>query len=241
VCAIFGGLLAPAGVGCFSIPDFADAAPREMDAGDAAPPYKLVTSNVGKHARVVADDAGVTIDDVTMGDTLIVCFDYDSPTVPEMSVTDSLNNEFALATGGTHSVIYIYWANVTNGAPDGGADTVSILLNGDSMNYIEVLVFEYSGLTGFLDGNKATGTSVAQDGMDSGPLVTGGAKAMIFGYGQTGAGTVGTGFQSVSSYDGLILEDRYVTGQGPYRATGTAMPTDGGSSWIMAGAAFSVQ
>jgi hypothetical protein len=175
-----------------------------------------------------------------IGDLNVVVVGWNDSTATVNTVTDTMNNVYALAVGptvqtGTATQSIYYAKNITAAAA--GANTVTVKFNGSAI-FPDIRILEYSGLdtTNPLDvAAGASGTSATS----SSAVTTTNANDLIIGANvvQTGTTGAGTGFtrRIITSPDSDIVEDRVVTAIGSYTATAPVSPS---ASWIMQVVAF---
>ena len=80
--------------------------------------------------------------------------------------------------------------------------------------------------------HSSTGTTAL---MESGFVTTTGPNDLVFGFGVTGAATVGAGFTLRSSFNSNVTEDQIAANAGQHEATARTQASTG---WIMLVAAF---
>ena len=158
------------------------------------------------------------------GDTNILVIGWNNATSNITSVTDSAGNVYQLAVptvrgNGISQAIY-YAKNIKSAAA--GTNTVTVTFN-TATQYVDIRALEYSGLdlaNPFDVGASASGTS---NSANSGAVTTTAAHELVFGAGTTTGvfSAAGSGFTTriITSPDGDIAEDRFVTATGSYSAT----------------------
>ena len=172
----------------------------------------------------------------TAGDLNLVAVGWNDTSATVQSVTDSLGNSYALATGplqGTALTQSIYYAkNIL-----AGSNTVTVTFSKAAV-FPDVRILEYKGLntTAPLDVTAgAIGTSGSNTVVSSGSATTTSANELIFGAGITNGAfsKAGTSFKSeVITSDGDIAEDEVVSAAGSYSAT-ASLGAYGSQKWIM--------
>ena len=174
------------------------------------------------------------------GDTNILVIGWNNATSNITSVTDSAGNVYQLAVptvrgSGISQAIY-YAKNIKSAAA--GTNTVTVTFN-TATQYVDLRALEYSGLdlaNPFDVGASASGTS---NSANSGAVTTTAAHELIIGAGTTAGGfsAAGSGFTTrvITSPDGDIAEDRFVTATGSYSATASL---SGSAAWVMQVATF---
>jgi hypothetical protein len=169
----------------------------------------------------------------TAGNLNIVVVGWNDTTSAVSSVTDSLGNTYTLAvgptTGGGQRQSIYYARNIK-----GGSNTVTVAMS-TTVNYPDIRVLEYTGLTALDVTAGAFGTSAAPN---SGNATTTTARELIFTantcYPSTTA--VGAGFTTrVTTIDGDIAADKSVTATGAYNGSATLSASN---FWVMQMAAF---
>ena len=176
----------------------------------------------------------------TAGNTNILAIGWNNATSNITSVVDSAGNVYQLAVptargSGLSQAIY-YASNIKAAAA--GTNTVTVTFNA-STPYVDIRALEYSGLdpvSPFDVGASSSGISATAS---SGSVATTAAHELIFAAGMTtgifsGAGASFT-TRIITSPDGDIAEDRFVTSTGTYSATASL---GGSSAWVMQVAAF---
>ena len=176
----------------------------------------------------------------TAGNTNILAIGWNNATSNITSVVDSAGNVYQLAVptargSGLSQAIY-YASNIKAAAA--GTNTVTVTFN-TSTPYVDIRALEYSGLdpvSPFDVGASSSGISATAS---SGSVATTAAHELIFAAGMTtgifsGAGASFT-TRIITSPDGDIAEDRFVTSTGTYSATASL---GGSSAWVMQVAAF---
>jgi len=168
------------------------------------------------------------------GDTDILAIGWQNATSDITSIIDSTGNTYhpvATARGNGLSQAIYYARNIK--AATAGANTVPVTFNA-ATPFIDIRATEYSGLdpANPLDVfHSASGTSTTPN---SGSVTTTAAQEVIFGAGTTIGkfSAAGTGFTSriITTPDGNIAEDRFVTVTGSYSAAGTL---SGSAAWVM--------
>ena len=157
------------------------------------------------------------------GDTNILVIGWTNATSNITSVTDTAGNIYQLAVptvrgSGISQAIY-YAKNIKSAAA--GTNTVTVTFN-TATQYVDLRALEYSGLD--LVNPFDVGTS---------------AHELIIGAGTTAGGfsAAGSGFTTrvITSPDGDIAEDRFVTATGSYSATASL---SGSAAWVMQVATF---
>ena len=174
------------------------------------------------------------------GDTNILVIGWNNATSNITSVTDTAGNIYQLAVptvrgSGISQAIY-YAKNIKSAAA--GTNTVTVTFN-TATQYVDLRALEYSGLdlaNPFDVGASASGTS---NSANSGAVTTTAAHELIIGAGTTAGGfsAAGSGFTTrvITSPDGDIAEDRFVTATGSYSATASL---SGSAAWVMQVATF---
>jgi hypothetical protein len=168
------------------------------------------------------------------GDTNIVAIGWKNATSDITSIIDSAGNTYhpiSTARGNGLSQAIYYARNIK--AATAGANTLTVSFN-TTVPFIDIRATEYSGLD---PGNpldvfhSASGTSTTPN---SGPVTTTAAQEVIFGAGTTTGkfSAAGASFTSriITTPDGDIAEDRFVTATGSYSAAATL---SGSAAWIM--------
>jgi hypothetical protein len=167
------------------------------------------------------------------GDTNILAIGWKNATSTITAVTDSAGNTYQVAVptargNGLSQVIY-YAKNIKAAT----ANTVTVTFK-KAAPFIDIRATEYSGLdpANPLDVfHTASGTGTTPN---SGSVTTTAAQEVIFGAGTTtGKFTAaGTNFTSriITTPDGDIAEDMFVTATGGYSATATL---SGSAAWVM--------
>ena len=153
------------------------------------------------------------------------------------SISDTEGNTYATATlavtsPGTNVGQIFYAQNIK-----GGANTVTVALDGSTTQYTDLYLLEYAGLatSGALDvTSTASGTG---NSVTSGAATTTVQNELIFGYGSGDGGTYSSGFlfNGRSTFDGNIAEDETVNAAGSYTATASL---SGSYGWTMSMATF---
>jgi hypothetical protein len=170
---------------------------------------------------------------VAMNDTIVVAADV----MPNgtLQVTDSLHNSYSTAmsivapgTPGNQTVAVFYALGVA-----AGTDSISVSVPAYAFGEtLEVYVHEYSGISAFDRANGQTGTTTD---MHSGFVTTTAPGDLIFGFGDTGSVSPGTGFAPRLTLNQNLTEDRIAPIVGMIEATATMGM---GNSWAMMAAAF---
>lgn len=208
----------------------------------AAAPAPLAFVQVSA-ATPQADQSTVTVtyaNAQTAGDTNILVIGWSNTTSNITSITDSAGNVYQIAVPtarGTGVSQAIYYAKNIKAAPAGG-NTITVTFNA-ATKFVDLRALEYSGLdlvNPFDVGASASGSSTSA----STPSVTTTApRELIFAAGTTSWLFSGPGanFTSriITTPDGDIAEDRFVTAAGAYNATA---PLTQSAAWIMQVAAF---
>ena len=174
------------------------------------------------------------------GDTNILAIGWNDATSNITSVTDSAGNTYQVAVPtarGNGLSQAIYYAKSIKAAA-AGANTVKVTFNA-AAPFVDIRATEYSGLdpaSPFDVGHSASGTSATPN---SGSVTTTATQELVFGAGITTSAftAAGANFTSriITSPDGDIVEDRFVTATGSYSA---AAPVDGSAAWVMQVAAI---
>jgi hypothetical protein len=175
------------------------------------------------------------------GDLNVVAVGFNDATSTITSVTDSAGNVYQLAaplTRGSGMSQAIYYAKNIKAAA-AGSNTVTVQFSGAAA-FPDVRVAEYSGIDSVspLDTTaSATGSGATAS---SGNLTTSVANEVIFGAGMTASmfvgGTNGFTARTITSPDGDIAGDKFVTTAGTYAATASL----GSAPWVMQAVAFRV-
>jgi hypothetical protein len=174
----------------------------------------------------------------TAGNLNIVAVGWNDKTSTVNSVKDSRGNSYVLAIGpttGTGLTQSIYYArNIA-----GGSNTVTVMLN-RAAAFVDVRILEYSGLDTSSPLDATAGAAGRGTSPSSGSATTTAANELIFGAGMTDARFTGTGsgFTSriITTPDGDIAEDKFVSSVGNYSVAATA-PS---SKWVMQMATFRI-
>lgn len=203
----------------------------EHDAAPDAPEPIGFVQNMDGHVNTIT--ANVTFAaPIGAHHAIVACFDFNSNGVTVSDVSDSLGNTYAVIAGPFDRVGWRHYiAFAADSAP--GVDTISITCT--QFTSMQIYLHEYAGIRAVDQTAMAEGASTAADGMASGFATTTSAPELIFGYGETGRGGVGSGFTQRSSLDGNLTEDRIVDIAGDYQATATMVT---GSDWTMMMATF---
>ena len=174
------------------------------------------------------------------GDTNIIAIGWNNATSNITSVTDSAGNVYERAVptargSGLSQAIY-YAKNIKAAAA--GANTVTVTFN-TATQFVDLRITEYSGLdpvAPFVVGTSASGTGAAAI---TGAVTTTIPNALIFGAGMTTGGfsRAGKYFTSriITTPDGDIVQDRFVTVAGQYPATASLAWS---AAWVLQVAAF---
>ncbi len=175
----------------------------------------------------------------TTGNLIVVHLDWDGQTRSITAVTDNKGNSYARINGPTNwngvnyraELWYAY--NITGG---GTAITVTAKLSGAPTSFSQIYISEYSGVitTNPLDQNSvAIGNSAA---VSSGSKTTTYTNELIYGasIGASGLLSVGTGFNSRSTANSNIIEDKNAAAVGAYNASFTSA----GGNWVAQVATF---
>jgi hypothetical protein len=178
-----------------------------------------------------------------VGDLLVVVANWDN-SLNLSSISDTQGNLYATAIGpiiwdvGNVNRTQLFYAKNIKG----GANTVTVALNGTPASGQDLHVVEYSGADTVspLDATSVgTGTGST---LDSGSVSTSSGNELIFGFGDldiSGTLTAGNGFVPRTQLTGvgaaILSEDKYVTSAGLYNATETGSV---GGNWIMMMATF---
>jgi hypothetical protein len=191
--------------------------------------------------KVAAQTISVTPNLTYAGDLLVVVADWDQSRNLS-SISDTEGNLYATALGpiswSSNNVTQMFYAKNIKG----GANTVTVTLNGSSVN-LSLDVVEYSGANTVspLDATSVgTGNGTA---LDSGSVSASSGNELVFGYGDLSFGNTtliaGNGFVPRKQFEDnnkeLSSEDKYVTSAGLNNATATG---GGSADWIMMMAAF---
>jgi hypothetical protein len=213
--------------GCF--PDYGvgttNAAPIAFVQGKA---LSLTPSSVG----LLAFDR-----DVTAGDAVVVCFNYDGSSTTVQGVTDSLNNQYKVVV--TSAFTRFQQAIAVASGSRGGPDTVHVALSAAPTMTFEVYLHEYSGIAevdAFDVGSSRNGElqTSSPDDMKSGEATPHANGDLVFGFGVSeGSVSAGTGFETRSSLDQNVTEDMSAALVGPQQATATGAPGSAGGGWSM--------
>ena len=176
----------------------------------------------------------------TSGNLIVVHIDWDKQSVFVNSVTDSKGNTYARINGPTNwnGVNYraeLWYAYGIVGGP--GNITVTAHLSGAPTSFSQIYISEYSGIVSSinpLDKNSvATGNTA---GVSSGSATTIFTNELVYGasIGASGTLSVGGGFNSRSTANGNIIEDKNVAVGGTYNAAFTSA----GGLWVAQMAVF---
>ena len=163
----------------------------------------------------------------------IVVVGWNNTTGTVSSVTDSAGNTYTRAIGPTadsDAQQSIYYASNIRA----GSNTVTVTMS-TTVNYPDVRVLEYSGVTTL---DKTAGASGNSTAASSGSATTTTARELIFTANTCDWNTtaVGAGFTTrVTTIDGNIAADRTVSATGSYNGTATLSNT---SPWVMQMATF---
>jgi chitodextrinase len=156
----------------------------------------------------------------TAGDLVIVAFDKSGTQTP--TITDTQGNVFAeigtelVSPGGARARLY-YAKNIK-----GGADTVTVALS-KSSNYIEVYLTEYTGANTSTPIDVQAGKTGNTGAVTSGNATTTIANEIIYGWCESDATcSPASGFTTLSTLDGNLVENKAVTSVGSYAATGSS-------------------
>jgi hypothetical protein len=164
----------------------------------------------------------------TSGNLIVVNVDWDKQTVSVSSVTDNKGNTYTRINGPTNwnGVNYraeLWYAYNIVGGP--GNITVTAHLSGAPTSFSQIYISEYSGIATTinpLDKNSvATGNTVA---VSSGSATTVFTKELVYGasIGASGTLSVGAGFNTRSTANSNIIEDKNVAVAGTYNAAFTS-------------------
>jgi hypothetical protein len=174
------------------------------------------------------------------GDLNVVAVGFNDTTSTITSVTDSAGNVYQLAaplTRGSGLSQAIYYAKNIKAAA-AGSNVVTVQFSGAAA-YPDVRVAEYSGLDTVSPFDTTASASGSGATASSGNLTTSVANDVIFGAGMTSStfagGTNGFTSRIITSPDGDIAGDKFVTTPGAYAATASIA---GGGLWIMQAVAF---
>ena len=192
----------------------------------------------GKQSQVTVTYAQAQV----AGDTNILAIGWKNMRSTITAVTDSAGNTYQLGVptaqlavptpggDGLSQAIY-YAANIKAAAA--GANTVTVTFK-KAAPLIDIRATEYSGLDRAIPLDVVQSASGTGTTSNSGSVTTTAAQEVIFGAGTTtGKFTAaGTNFTSriITTPDGDIAEDRFVTATGSYGATATL---GGSAAWIM--------
>ncbi|HTT22831.1 MAG TPA: putative Ig domain-containing protein, partial [Candidatus Sulfotelmatobacter sp.] len=175
------------------------------------------------------------------GDLNVVVVGWNDSTATVSTVVDTRGNMYTRAVGptvvsGALSQSIYYAKNIAAAAA--GANTVTVTFS-KAANSADIRILEYSGadvsnpvdITARASGNNANSSS--------GAVTTTNATDLVFGANivVTSTNGPGSGFTQrlLTSPDGDIAEDRFVTATGSYSATA---PLDSSGRWIMQMVAF---
>jgi hypothetical protein len=192
----------------------------------------------GKQSQVTVTFAKAQI----AGDTNILAIGWENTRSTITAVTDSAGNTYQLAVptaqlavptpGGDGLSQAIYYAANINAAA-AGANTVTVTFK-KAAPFIDIRATEYSGLDRAIPLDVVQSASGTGTTPNSGSVTTTAAQELIFGAGMTTGNftAAGANFTSriITTPDGDIAEDRFVTVTGSYSATATL---GGPAAWIM--------
>lgn len=205
----------------------------------AAAPLAFVQANAATPQSPQAQTTVTYTAAQIAGDTNILVIGWNDATSNIVSVTDSAGNIYQLAApivrgSGLSQAIY-YASNIKAAAA--GANTVTVTFNA-AAPYVDLRATEYSGLTASpVDATASSAGTTATASTAS--VATTAAHELIFAAGTTaglfsGAGTNFT-TRLITTPNGDIVEDRFVTATGSYNATA---PLSGSAAWVMQVVAF---
>jgi glucose/arabinose dehydrogenase/chitodextrinase len=222
------------------VPDAAQTYTATFSVATAPTPLAFVQANAATPQTNQTQVSVAYTSAQVAGDTNILVIGWNNATSNITSVTDSAGNIYQLAVptvrgSGISQAIY-YAKNIKSAAA--GANTVTVTFN-TATQYVDIRALEYSGLdlaNPFDVGASASGTS---NSANSGAVTTTAAHELIIGAGTTTGGfsAAGSGFTTrvITSPDGDIAEDRFVTATGSYGATASL---GGSAAWVMQVATF---
>jgi glucose/arabinose dehydrogenase/PKD repeat protein len=175
------------------------------------------------------------------GNSNIIVIGWNNSTSNVTSVVDSAGNVYKIAAPvvrGTNISQAIYYAsNIKASAPGGNRVTVTF---NTATPYVDLRATEYSGLDPVSPLDVSRSASGRSATANSGAITTTAARELIFAAGTTtGAFTVpGSGFTNriITTPDGDIVEDRFVTATGSYSSTATLSASS--AYWVMQVVAF---
>ncbi len=215
--------------------------------GWASSPSLLLAAGItyvqGNYAAPQAAETTVTVPFTaaqTAGDLNVVVVGWDDSTATVSSVTDNAGNAYTLAVGPTIRRGYesqsIYYAkNIATAAP--GANAVTVIFS-KAAEYPDIRILEYSGAAP----NNPVDVTAANRGTSrtssSGAATTTNPTDLIFGANTVYTSTKGPGSDftlRLTTTDGNIAEDRWVTTTGTYSATA---PLNSSGPWVMQMVAF---
>ena len=175
------------------------------------------------------------------GDLNVVAVGFNDTTSTITSVTDSAGNVYQLAaplTRGSGLSQAIYYAKNIHAAA-AGSNAVTVQFSGAAA-YVDVRAAEYGGLDPVSPLDTSASASGSGATASSGNLTTSAANEVIFGAGMTSGVFVGgtNGFtpRIITSSDGDIAGDKFVTTPGTYAATASLTS----APWVMQAVAFRV-
>jgi glucose/arabinose dehydrogenase len=175
------------------------------------------------------------------GNTNIIVIGWNNSTSNITSVVDAAGNVYKIAAPvvrGTNISQAIYYASNIKASTPGG-NRVTVTFN-TATPYVDLRATEYSGLDPANPLDVSRSASGRSGTANSGAIATTAARELIFAAGTTtGAFTVaGSGFTNriITTPDGDIVEDRFVTATGSYSSTATLSSTS--AYWVMQVVAF---
>jgi len=211
-----------------------DASPDDAEAGEVATCGSASIASVQALATEGASSKTVSIalTNVDAHDAIVVALDHNS--FANAVVSDSHGNTYRPVVGPFDADSYRHWIFAALDVV-GGTDTVTATLDSPGQNVFEFYVHEFHNVAAFDIGRASAGTATGKDAMNSGEAMTRCGNELIFGYGVTGAASLGTGFVPLSRFHFNVTEFRVAAEPGRYAATAT-MTT--GTQWSMMMAAF---
>jgi fibronectin type 3 domain-containing protein len=212
----------------------------------AAPPPPTIPTFVQQASAVpqstaVSSVAATFASVQTAGNLAVVVIGWNDTTASVTSVTDTLGNVYTRALGptlGTGLTQSIYYAqNIAAAAA--GVNKVTVAFT-PAARYPDLRILEYSGIDSITPVDTTTAAVGSSLTSSSGTAVTTNATDLLFAANMVAHLTAGPGpgFTSrvITSPDGDIAEDQYVTAAGSY--TATAALTNGAGPWVMQMVAF---
>jgi hypothetical protein len=174
---------------------------------------------------------------INAGDLLVVGVSLDGPVPSLAMLADTMGNSFTTISSGVAAPFVVYLSY--GFASASGSETVDETIDTTPNTGMQIQLWDFGGIApnGFVDCAQADGQSLATDGATTRALDVSAANELVFGWGVFfTTGTTGTGFASLSDFNGDPAEFQIAKAPGSIPVTMTMAA--GGTNWTIVGATF---